>query len=326
VRELGEVLKEYQGRIEIKTVREFIALSKHQCELAGMVITSEREMKGNPVFEVVHYGDAYGLNHASGVAGGEAYGVKDKNTDGSSYSSFSGLTGESSVVASEKQKPLDAPIKSEHDREEHNAGSGLRPEPHISDRQLVQGSGTDVHGQGFSDREISGSGLPVSGYKLGTSRSRPEPANHVSGVAGVKWSLHGIIKHPTGVPAENIRVQVDMGAKGESVLCLDEITDREGRFSFETKEVIRPPDRFIIRGELVNRLMREPLKDAQVHITIGGEDGRAFSAVTDYRGRFAAGDGAPEHRRRAEPLWTEVEKDEGPQFYEWDMGWDDDYP
>jgi hypothetical protein len=62
VKELGEALKEYQGRIEIRTVREFIALSKHQCELAGMVMASEREMRGKQSIELVHYGDAYSLN------------------------------------------------------------------------------------------------------------------------------------------------------------------------------------------------------------------------------------------------------------------------
>ena len=54
---LGEALKEYQGRIEIRTVREFIALSKHQCELAGLLFAEHES--GQPVFEVVDYRDAY---------------------------------------------------------------------------------------------------------------------------------------------------------------------------------------------------------------------------------------------------------------------------
>jgi hypothetical protein len=56
---LGEALQEYQGRIEIKTVHEFIALSKHQCELAGLLFASVSGEGKEPVFEVVHYTDAY---------------------------------------------------------------------------------------------------------------------------------------------------------------------------------------------------------------------------------------------------------------------------
>jgi hypothetical protein len=126
---------------------------------------------------------------------------------------------------------------------------------------------------------------------------------------------------------------MDVGDTEKIILSLDEITDREGRFRFEPEEpcaIIRPPDNINIRGELINRLNGGPLPDAKVYITFGGDDGRPISAVTDYRGRFAAGEvvsdscrGAPEHRRQREPLWTQVERDHGPQFYEWNMGWDD---
>jgi hypothetical protein len=231
------------------------------------------------------------------------------------------LTGESRDFSRSKTTTLDTPVKPEYDDKgkNHLAGSGLRPEPIVSDRQEVEGPGTAVHGQGFSDTEASG-----ADYKFGKSRSRPAPAKEVQ---NIPLSIEGLIRHTTGVPAENIRVQVDIGGEGESVLCLDEITDREGRFALETGEFIRPPGNIVIRGELFNRVMRGPLRDAQVNMTIragGGE--RTFSAITDFRGRFSAGEGVRKKRRRRDPLWTPVERDHrdggGPQFYEWDMGWE----
>jgi hypothetical protein len=307
VRELGEALKEYQGCITIKTVREFIALSKHQCELAGMVMASEREMKKTQTIELVHYGDAY----PNAVDSSEKATTLDtpvkpeydinKEEEHGFNSSYSGLTGVSrGSVRYEKTTILDAPIRSEHDGNKemnHSAGSGLRPEPDISDRQQAQGTGAPVHEQRFVGNEISGAGRGrlVPSYK-------PAPAKE-SSEQSTTLSLHGIIRHPSGVPAENIRVQVDIGVEEPRIISLDEITDREGRFTrerawsyrlvprFESGEAIRPPDNIIVRGELFNRVMREPLRDAEVHITLGGGSReRTFGAVTDFKGQFTAGE------------------------------------
>jgi hypothetical protein len=303
VRELGEVLNEYQGRIEIKTVREFIALSKHQCELAGMVIASEREMKGNPVFEVVHYSDAYSLNGNGSFHHRDTVGTTrsreaqrktghivteytEKKTN-NNHPSFPGrlespttLTGENAKRADASEYEQRVPYIRKSERSEWLKSRGFDPSLCISDS-----------------------------------------------VVNTSWqslSLHGIIRHPTGKPAENIRVHLDMGDQDDIILSFDRITDREGRFAFEAGGDIRPPDTIIIRGELINRLSNGPLPDAEVNLTIGGVGGRGYSAITGHRGRFATGDGAPKARPPANPLWSEVESDDGPQFYTWDMGWDDD--
>jgi hypothetical protein len=66
-----------------------------------------------------------------------------------------------------------------------NAGSGrerlvpsLCPEPDISERQWVQGPGITVYGQWSLDRKISGSGLPVPGYKLEPAEPGPYMNEH----------------------------------------------------------------------------------------------------------------------------------------------------
>jgi hypothetical protein len=358
VRELGEALKEYQGRIEIKTVREFIALSKHQCELAGMVMASEREMKGKQSFELVHYSDAYSLNdngsfhhrdtEAQRKKGHIATECTEKKTNNNHPSchgrleSLTTLTGENAKradaseyeqrvpyirksersewlksrgsVRSEKTTSLDTPVKPEYDSEGNHA-AGVAGET---------GNGENTTALDTSCSDLSARLAP----EIGASRGFDPSLCLSDSVVNTSWqslSLHGTIKHPTGVPAENIRVQLDIGAEGESVLSLDEITDREGRFTrerawsyrlvprFEAGEdndINAPPDNLTVRGELFNRLMREPLRDAEVYISIragGGE--RTFSSITDFKGHFSAGEGVPEQRKRGNPLWTQVEHD-----------------
>jgi hypothetical protein len=207
---LGEALQEYQGRIEIKTVREFIALSKHQCELAGLLFESVSGEGKEPVFEVVHYGEAYGLNgsfnhrateytekktHEKPLFGKvvgdsyrEGFGEISSVVESAAKSPLVPLSkgGDtnpsylrrqaSSVVACEKQESLDSRLRGNDDEEQvHSAGSGLRPEPHISDRQQVHGSGTAVHGQRFSDREISGSSCKLEPAKVNNSVGSRSP-------------------------------------------------------------------------------------------------------------------------------------------------------
>jgi hypothetical protein len=413
VRELGEALKEYQGRIEIKTVREFIALSKHQCELAGMVMASEREMKKTQSIELVHYGEAYpnavgsspligkeGPGEISSVVdsatkspsvplskgGSNVNGVshhrdteaqrkkghiatecteKKTNNNHPSYhgrlESLTTLTGENAKradaseyeqrvpyirksersewlksrgsVLSEKTTTLDTPVKPEYDSEGNHAagvaGENGNSSPHTFLPLVVATLREDSLREGGG----SGGGDWINGSPRHESLTTSPQSPPLEGGEERKNPLviAGTILHPTGVPAENIRVQLDMGAEGESILSLDEITDREGRFTLETGDIIRPPDNIVIRGELFNRVMREPLRDAEVNMTIragGGE--RSFYAETDFKGQFSAGEGVPEPRKRGGPLWSPVERDHrdggGPQFYEWNMGWDDGYP
>jgi hypothetical protein len=138
---LGEALNEYQGRIEIKGLREFIALSKHQCELAGMMADyrwggrrKNEKLDDKCVIELVHYGEAYPDAVGRSEEATELdtpvkpeYDRKEKSVEGFNPSCSDLIGASRGSICSKETTALDSPVRSGNDRQEEKGVFSLAP-------------------------------------------------------------------------------------------------------------------------------------------------------------------------------------------------------